>query len=479
MLSPMAGLHRWRPLLFALLGASALAGCSDDQITVELMVRTDLVPAHEFDAVTVFQANEGDGGALEEIASVSASSASEDWFSGRTITEIDTAPAILSLVVQATLAGEIVVTRPIEIRAEADSTQTIVLTRSCMGAVCPTAADSPNATSCLSAECVVPRCHDGSESECALFNNLPSCEDELDCPASAPCAEARCESGVCIYEAFADRCTEDTYCDAFSGCLNVDPTMRDAGVMDGGPADGGVPGLSNETPTGTLVEGSADELVIRLRPLGAPIADTTITARVTDASELEFVGDSVATLAAESTSVVRFTVRSVDDDALDGTVSARVRFTVESGDSLWDGVAVDPTVVMVMDDDSPGLLFTPAGAAEVTEGGSAGSANVRLATQPSADVTVALSSTPSAQLTLTPATLDLHHEQLGHRPDRERRRGGRHRGGRHRHGRRERHRLQHRHQLRGAELAGELLGARRRHRRHRGERDRPHDERSG
>lgn len=376
--------------------AVAALGCGDDLAQVEVRVRTDLVPRYEFDSIRVLSSTD------EVIAEVSALDTSTDWFAGQSVTDIEVAPGVLELTVEASLSGTPVVTRPIAIRAKGELTTTVVLTRSCLGSSCPTSADSELATSCLGAECVTPGCQDGSQGECTLFNSLPQCEREIDCPQPSPCAEPRCAQGVCVYEAFPDRCGESQYCDAFRGCTNVDPTMRDAGVPDAGPPDAGRPGFTNSLTMGTTSE-TGTTVNIALRPTGAPMEDVIVTANAP--SDEIAVNPESRTLGGGAMAPLVFTVTGQDDEEADGTQMATIVFTVRSADTLWDGIVVDRTIIENLDDDSPGLLFTSAGAQEATEGGTDAMASIRLATAPSAEVTVNVASADAAQATATPAAL--------------------------------------------------------------------------
>ena len=97
-----------------------------------------------------------------------------------------------------------------------------------------------------------------------------------------------------------------------------------------------------------------------------------------------------------------------DDDAADNSVT--VTSTASSADGNYDGEAAEVTVT-VTDDDVLGLIVNPT-EMDICEDGT-GSFGVRLATQPTADVTVSVSSgdtgvatVPATQLTFTTLTWD-------------------------------------------------------------------------
>ena len=151
--------------------------------------------------------------------------------------------------------------------------------------------------------------------------------------------------------------------------------------------------------------------------------DTDVTVSV-GAGKVQPVDDFTFTIPAGSTSGSgQITVTPVDDatDGPDGTVTLTGTATVPQGTI---GLSVKRTALTIADDDTRGLVIAPATLA-LTEGGAGASYTLRLATQPTADVTV----TPAApgtdlefapaELTFTPSTWDDrargHGRRLRHR----------------------------------------------------------------
>ncbi len=127
------------------------------------------------------------------------------------------------------------------------------------------------------------------------------------------------------------------------------------------------------------------------------------------------------------------TVTAVEDD--DAVADGEVTLTHTASGGDYGSVAAKTVTVTITENDTAGLTIDPA-SLTVTEGG-AKNYTVRLDSEPTADVTVAITGHARTDLTLSGATLtkrraDLHHRQLEHGADGDghRRRGRRCRSGR-------------------------------------------------
>ena len=125
------------------------------------------------------------------------------------------------------------------------------------------------------------------------------------------------------------------------------------------------------------------------------------------------------------------TVRSAQDTVTESGETATITHTVASGDSNYDGIAVDYVVVNVTDDDTAGVVITPR--VLTLDEGERGTYQVKLGAQPSSRVTVTVNDPAgNPDVTANPPTLTFFSQHLGHLPDGDRdvdrghgRRGGR------------------------------------------------------
>lgn len=183
-------------------------------------VRTNFVPGLEFDRVEVVFEDATRFDVSAEVAT--------DWFEGVRVLRRDRVPPRSRFSVRLLLGDEVVIERRVQARVRRSAIVTVLLTRDCAGVVCPAAGDSPEAIACLGGVCVVEGCLTGAEPECPA----PRCVEDLECSATAACADPVCFGGGCG-EAPSARCGPSAVCDLGSGSC-VPTTTSDAGVLDGG-----------------------------------------------------------------------------------------------------------------------------------------------------------------------------------------------------------------------------------------------------
>jgi len=99
------------------------------------------------------------------------------------------------------------------------------------------------------------------------------------------------------------------------------------------------------------------------------------------------------------------TATAVDDALIEGPHAGHVTHAVTSGDAHYDGIAVDPVTVEILDNDVAGFEVVPASGLITTEAGGTATFMVRLTSQPTAAVSIGLSSSDPAEGTVAPATL--------------------------------------------------------------------------
>ena len=137
-----------------------------------------------------------------------------------------------------------------------------------------------------------------------------------------------------------------------------------------------------------------------------PTADVTIALSSSDTTE-GTVGPASLTFTTANWNVAQtVTVTGVDDAVVDGDVAYTiVTAAAASTDANYSGVNAADVAVTNTDNDSAGITVTPTAGLTTTEAGGTATFTVVLNTQPTADVTIALSSSDTTEGTVSPASL--------------------------------------------------------------------------
>lgn len=102
----------------------------------------------------------------------------------------------------------------------------------------------------------------------------------------------------------------------------------------------------------------------------------------------------------------QLTLWGVDDSVDDGDIAYTiVSSAATSTDVAYSGMSVSDVTVTNIDNDMASVIVTPTSGVTATEGGASGSFTIALASQPTADVTVALTSSDYAQAGHAPASV--------------------------------------------------------------------------
>ncbi|MFK8113064.1 MAG: Calx-beta domain-containing protein [Rubripirellula sp.] len=138
-----------------------------------------------------------------------------------------------------------------------------------------------------------------------------------------------------------------------------------------------------------------------------PTSDVTI-AITSDNTDEGTVSTSLLTFTSSNgTTPQTVTITGVDDAAVvDGTVSySVVTGTASSADTNYNGIDPPDVAVTNADNDLAGITLTPIAGLQTNEGGGSATFTVALNTLPSADVTIALSSSDTGEGTLSTSSL--------------------------------------------------------------------------
>ena len=153
-------------------------------------------------------------------------------------------------------SGTLVERRYVVRIAGSDFALTAVLTRDCVGVVCPESGQDSRATACLGGQCVPEACTATDDDGCA---DARECSMDRECGAANECAQPRCVVGTCVFELQTETCAAGTFCTA-SGCREANAPPADAGnVLDASqPSDSGTTDAEPPDDAGALLDGSGD-----------------------------------------------------------------------------------------------------------------------------------------------------------------------------------------------------------------------------
>jgi hypothetical protein len=153
-----------------------------------------------------------------------------------------------------------------------------------------------------------------------------------------------------------------------------------------------LPTLTIVLPSSTLAEGASTTATITRSAAAATAATVTVTV----GSGLSAPAD--VTIPAGATTSAPFTITADDDRRDNGNRSVAVAATST-------GFTGDTASLLVTDDDVPAIIVTPTSGLSTSEGGGTSTFRVSLATEPSANVTIALSSRDTTEATVSPSNL--------------------------------------------------------------------------
>ena len=189
------------------------------------------------------------------------------------------------------------------------------------------------------------------------------------------------------------------------------PQTNDPNYAGIDPVDVRVTNLDNDgvgvsvTPTALVInEGSTGTFAVRLNK--APANDVFISYRSNNTAVATVGGSRLTFTPANFATPQTIMVLAVDNKL--SSVNAPATIVLDaaiSQDMSYNGV--DPTDVAVtsVDNDIAGITVTPVSGLTTTEAGRTATFSVTLDTQPSADVTIAISSNDTGEGTVAPATL--------------------------------------------------------------------------
>lgn len=227
-----------------LLACVALGACSGSERSLSVDLLTDFVAEAEFESIEVSVLGSGTTTALQQTTSVGTEL---DYTDGVRVARFEDPPGEARLKVRLLRDSMVVGEQELQVRVGDEPTGVrAIITRNCIGVVCPGAGDSAEATTCLGGACVEQACF-ADRDQCPADVR---CTSDSDCgEARGECADARCVDSVCLLSGRSGACEASEYCVPELGCAprpseqpvdaGLDGAQVDASDMmpDGGSMD--------------------------------------------------------------------------------------------------------------------------------------------------------------------------------------------------------------------------------------------------
>ncbi len=187
-----------------------------------------------------------------------------------------------------------------------------------------------------------------------------------------------------------------------SSYANIDPPDVSVTNLDNDSA-----GIRVEPASGLVTnEAAAGSDVFTVVLLSQPTADVTIAVSTGDATEGTVIPASLTFTAGNYNVPQTVTVTGVDDAVADGNQPYLVILgPAASADTTYNGLDANDVTVTNMDDDTPGFIIDPVELLLSEFAGDFDTFEVRLTSQPLADVTITLTSSDTTEGTVSPASL--------------------------------------------------------------------------
>ena len=167
----------------------------------------------------------------------------------------------------------------------------------------------------------------------------------------------------------------------------------------------GVGGVTVTPTSGLITTEAGGAATFTLVLNSQPSADVTIALTSSDPTEGTVAPASITFTLANWNLAQTVTVTGVDDALDDGDIPYSIVTTATSADALYNAITVADVGVSNTDNDTAGVTVNPTSGLTTTEAGGAATFTVVLNTQPSGDVTIALTSSDTTEGAVAPASL--------------------------------------------------------------------------
>jgi hypothetical protein len=158
-------------------------------------------------------------------------------------------------------------------------------------------------------------------------------------------------------------------------------------------------------PSELVVTEAGDIASLEIYLLNQPRGNVVINAASSDISEGTIISDPLIFNPTNWDVPQLITIAGVDDNVDDDNVEFNIVTNTSSPDPLYDGLDSYSIPVTNTDDDTAGITVDPTGGLIVTEAGGTDTFTVVLDSEPTADVTITLSSSDLSEGTVSPVSL--------------------------------------------------------------------------
>jgi hypothetical protein len=170
--------------------------------------------------------------------------------------------------------------------------------------------------------------------------------------------------------------------------------------------DNDTAGFTITTTSGLVTTETGGMATFTVRLTSLPTADVSIALASNDATEGTVAPASLVFTAANWNTAQTVTVTGVDDVVDDGNISFTITTAAATSvDPNYNGLNPSDVTVSNTDNDTAGITVTPTSSLVTTETGGSDRFTVVLVTQPSANVTINLSSSDMTEGTVAPASI--------------------------------------------------------------------------
>jgi hypothetical protein len=189
---------------------------------------------------------------------------------------------------------------------------------------------------------------------------------------------------------------------------STDPVYNNMAVVDVSVSntDNDAAGVTVTPTTGLTTTESGGTATFTMVLTSQPTANVTIPLSSSKPTEGTVAPASVTFTTANWNIVQTVTITGVDDSIVDGTVAYTiVTGSTSSTDPGFNGLTVADVSVTNTDNDTPGVTVTPTSGLVTTEAGGTATFTMVLTSQPTANVTIPLSSSDLTEGTVAPASV--------------------------------------------------------------------------
>jgi subtilisin family serine protease len=159
-------------------------------------------------------------------------------------------------------------------------------------------------------------------------------------------------------------------------------------------------------PSATATTEAGGQVTFTVVLSAQPATDVVIPVSVSDATEASVSTSSLVFTAANWATPQTVTVTGVNDNVDDGNIAFQAVLGVtNSADPAWNGINPADVLLSNTDDDTAGVTVGTISGTTTTEAGGAVSFTIRLNSEPTADVTLAFSSSDATEGSVSPATV--------------------------------------------------------------------------